>query len=68
MVDSHAVEEATDYDEIGLQGFDFNLFNKNEKGAGREGSSEFPYLPMLIKLWTRDCKTHLRGINQKVDE
>ena len=59
MVGDHFVEEATDHGEIGLRGFNFNFSDKEEKGVGREGSSEFPYLPMLIKLWTRDCKTRL---------
>ena len=33
MVDDHFVEEATDHDEIGLRGFDFNLFDKDKKGV-----------------------------------
>ena len=54
MVDDNVVEEATDHDEIGLLGFDFNFFNDKEKRVGREGSSEFPYLLMLIKLCPGD--------------
>ena len=50
VVDNHVVEEESDHDEIGLRGFDFILFGEDGKGLGREGSSEFPYLPMLIKL------------------
>ena len=34
MVDDRAVEEGKDYDKIGLRGFDFNLFGKDEKGVG----------------------------------
>ena len=41
VVDDYVVEEQNDYDEIGLQGFDFNFFNEDEKGVGREGSSDF---------------------------
>ena len=55
MVGDHFVEEATDHGEIGLRGFKFNLFDKDEKGVGREGSSEFIYLLMLIKIWPEDC-------------
>ena len=44
MVNYHVVEEATDYDEIGLQGFNFIFSGKYKKGESREGSSEFPYL------------------------
>ena len=57
MIDDHVVEEETYHDEIGLRGFDFNLFDKDRKGVGREGSSEFPYLLMLIKLCPRYWKT-----------
>ena len=51
VVDNHVVEYPTDHDEIGLQGFDLNVFDKDEKGLVREGSSEFPYLLMSIKIW-----------------
>ena len=44
VVDNHAVEETKENDEIGLWGFDFNLFDKYEKGVGREGLIEYPYL------------------------
>ena len=57
MVDNHVVEEPTDHDEIGLRGFDLNLFDEDKKGVGREGSSEFPYLLMLIKLFPGNFKT-----------
>ena len=67
VVDDHVVEEATDHDEIVLQGFDFNLFGEDKKGVGREGSSEFPYLLMLINMWTGDWKNQLNRTNQKVD-
>ena len=35
MVDDHVSEEGTDHDEIGIQGFGFNLFSEEEKGVGR---------------------------------
>ena len=34
VVDYNAIEEATDYDEIGLWGFNFNVFDREEKGVG----------------------------------
>ena len=46
VVGDHVVEEETDHDEIGLREFDFNLFDEEKKGVGREGSSDFPYLLM----------------------
>ena len=68
VFDSHVVENPTDHEEIGLRGFDFNVFEQKEEGVGREGSSEFPYLLMLIKLWTGNWKTQLKSMNQKLDE
>ena len=50
MIDDHVVEEPTDHEEIGLWGFYFNFFGEDEEGVVREGSSEFPYLLMLINL------------------
>ena len=67
VVDDHVVEEPTDHDEIGLWELVFNFFDKDEKGVGREGSSYFPYLLMLIKLCTRYWKTRLKRVNHKVD-
>ena len=66
LVDDHVVEEPTDHEEIGLRGFDFNLFDEYEEGVVREGSSEFPYLLMLIKLWPGNWKTQLKRMNRKV--
>ena len=68
MVDDHVVEEETDHDEIGLWGFDFNLFDKDKKEVGRERSSNFPNLLMLIEIWTGDLMTKLKRMNQKGDE
>ena len=47
VFDDHVVEDLTDHDEKWIRGFDFNFFDKDEKGVGIEGSSEFPYLLML---------------------
>ena len=68
VVDNNFVEDPTNHEEIGLQGFDFNFFDKDEEEVVREGSSEFLYLLMLIKLWSRNWNTQLKRINQKVDE
>ena len=57
MFDDHSVEYTTDNEEIGLRGFDFNVFDKDEEGVVREGSIEFPYLLMLIKIWPDNFKT-----------
>ena len=68
LVDNHVVEQESDHDEIGLRGFDLNLFGEDGKGVGREGSSEFPYLPMLIKLCPGYQKTQLKRTNLKMNE
>ena len=34
VVDDHVVEEENVHNEIGLQGFDFNFFDKDEGGGG----------------------------------
>ena len=33
VVDNHVVEDPTDHEEIGLRGFDFNCFDKDEEGV-----------------------------------
>ena len=50
MFDDHSVEYTTDNEEIGLRGFDFNVFDKDEEGLVIEGFSKFPYLLILIRL------------------
>ena len=66
VVDDHVVEYLTDHEEMGLRGFDFNVFNHYEEGVVREGSSEFPYLLMLFKQWPGDWKTQLKRMDKKV--
>ena len=68
VVNNNVVEEPTDREEIGIQGFDFNVFNKDEDGVVREGSSEFLYLLMLIKLWPVNWISQLKRMNRKVEK
>ena len=68
VVGDHVVEEPSDHKDIGLRGFDFNIFNEDEEGVVREECSG-TYLKMLIKLrpggyWI----DQLKRMNQKVDE
>ena len=65
---NHFIEDPTNHEEIGLWGFDFNFFDKDEEGIVREGSSEFSYLLMLIRIWPSNWKTMLKRVNNKVDE
>ena len=53
VVDDYVVEDPGDHEDIGLRGFDFNIFDEDEEGFVREGCSE-PYLKILIKLWPGD--------------
>ena len=66
VVDDHVVEEPSDHEDIGLWGSDFNIFDEDEEGVVREGSSE-PYLLMLIKLWPADWISQWKKMNQKLD-
>ena len=68
VIDNHVVEEPTDHEEIGLRGFDLIFFDKGEEEVFREGSSELPYLIMLITILPMNWKTHLNRMNKKVDE
>ena len=68
VVDDHVVEEPTDHKEIGLRGFDFNFLDEDEEGVVREGSIEFPYLPMLIKLRPGNWNIWLNRMNHKMYE
>ena len=61
------VEEPSDHEDIGLRGFDFNIFDEDEEGVVREEICG-PYLKMLIKLWPGDWIDQLKSMNQKVDE
>ena len=63
MVDDHVVEEPSDHEDIGLQGFHFNISSK----VVRKGSSE-PHLLMLIKLRPGNWISQFKMMNQKVDE
>ena len=68
VLDEHVVEEGKDHDEIGLWRFDFNLFDEDEEGVVRDGSSEYTYLLMLMKLWPKDWKNQLVRININLDD
>ena len=59
MVDDHAAEEPKDNYDIGLWGFEFNWFEKDEeKGGVKEGFSEYTYLLMSMMLCIRYWGNH----------
>ena len=43
-----------EHEEIGLQVFDFNLFNEEREGCVGDDVKEFPYLLMLMELCRGD--------------
>ena len=54
FVKDHVIDEKEDYKDIGIRGFDYSLFEKEEGGRKREGLDGYPYLKHLIKLWPGD--------------
>ena len=44
------VEEGIDHEELGIKGFDFNLFDEDREGCVGYNVKEFLYLLMIIKL------------------
>ena len=44
VVYDRVIDEGKDHYEIGLRGFDFNLFDEDEEGVVREGLSGYNYL------------------------
>ena len=60
VVGDHVVEEPRDHVDIGLRGFDFNIFDEDEEGVVREECSG-TYLKMVIKLWPG-------GLDRSVEE
>ena len=68
FVDDHVVYERNGHDEIGVQGFGFNLFDEGGYGVFREEFSVYTYLFILTKIWPGDWNNHLERINMKVDK
>ena len=62
------VEEGVEHEDLGLRGFNFNLFNEEREILVGDNVKEFPCLLMFIKLWTGDWEKQLNRMNKKVDE
>ena len=54
IVNDHVVEEGIDHEELGIKGFDFNLFNEYREGCIGENVKDFTYLLIIIWLWPGD--------------
>ena len=50
-VKDHTIDENEQYEDIGLSGFDYKLFEEEECGNNREVLYNYPYLKHLIQLW-----------------
>ena len=51
VVNDHVVEEGFEHEEIGLQGFGFNLFDQERELCVGDDVKELPYLLIIMKLW-----------------
>ena len=62
------VEEGVEHEELGLRGFDFNLFNE-ERGVFVGGDVKWlPYFSMIMKLWPGYLEDHIDRVNKKLYE
>ena len=59
VVDEHVVEEGVEHEEVGLQGFDFNLFDEERGVCVGENVKELTYLLMLTKLCLGDLEDQI---------
>ena len=62
------VEEGVEHEDLGLQCFDFDLFDEEREGCVDEDVKELPYLLMLMKLCPGYYEGQIYMINKKVDK
>ena len=62
------VKEGFEHEEIGLRGFNFNLFNVCREGCVGDDVKYLPYLLMLMKLWPGCWGDQLNCMNKKLDK
>ena len=62
----HIIDENDNYKDIGLSGFDYKLFEKEEGGGTRKGLDSYPYLKHLIQLCTDDWVKQMAKMNKAV--
>ena len=53
------VEEGVKHEELGLRGFDFNLFDEEREVCVGYVVIELPYFLMLVNLWPEDWDDQL---------
>ena len=65
-VKDNTIEEKEDYKAIGLNGFDYKLFEEEEGVGIREVLDGYPYLKHIIKFWPGDWEKQIAKINEAV--
>ena len=60
------INENYDYKEIGLNGFDYKLFEEEEGWKKQVGLDRYPYLKHLIQLWIGYCLRQMGKTNEAV--
>ena len=68
VVDKHVVEQGVEHQELGIRGFDFNLFDEDMEVYVKGDVKELPYLLMLVKLWHGYLKEQIYRINKNLDK
>ena len=68
VVDDHVVGQGVEHEELGLRGFDYNLFDEEREGYVGGDVKQLSYLLMLMNLWNGDWQGQLYQMNKKVDE
>ena len=68
IVDYHVVEKGLQHEELGQQGFDFNLFDEEMEECVGNDVKELTYFLIIMKLWPGDWEEQLDRMNKKVDE
>ena len=62
------VEEGVEHEDLGLQGFGYNLFDEEREGCVGGGVKELTYLLILMNLWPGGWEDQLYRMNKKAYE
>ena len=62
------VEEGFEYEDLGLRGFDFNIFDEERERYVGDDVKYFPCLFMIMKLWPGYLEYQLGRMKNKLDE
>jgi len=62
--DPTVVNPPTEYDEVGLIGFDWNMFSDENIHVNSCRQYNFPFLTLLKHLWPGDYNTQIQNMNK----